>query len=80
MKDHFARPTAAYRGHNLRQVLLQPHLGDNRVLLRRLVGEITDLEYRLNDLQRTAATADYQLINTCREMLDARVELAKTIG
>jgi hypothetical protein len=80
MKDHFARPAAAYRGHNLRQVLLQPHLGDNRVLLHRLVDEITDLEYRLNVLERAATTADYQLINTCREMLDARVELAKTIG
>ncbi len=80
MKDHFTRPAAAYRGHNLRQVLLQPYLGDNRVLLHRLAGEITDLEYRLNDLERTAKNADYQLINTCREMLDARLELAKTIG
>lgn len=80
MKYHSARSAAVHRGHDLRQMLLQPYLGDNRLLLRKLAGEITDLEYRLNGLERTALAPDYQLLNTCREMLDARVELLKTLS
>ena len=80
MKDHHVLSAARHRGQNLRQLLLQSYLGDNRLLFRKLVGEITDLEYRLNDLQRTAVTPDYDLLSTCREMLDARVDLLKTLG
>jgi hypothetical protein len=80
MKEHSVRSAALHRGHNLRHQMLQSYLGDNRLLFRKLVGEITDLEYRLNDLERTAETPDYQLLNTCREMLDARVELLKTLS
>lgn len=80
MKDHSVRSAAWYRDHNLRQMLVQPYLGDNHVLLSKLVGEIIDLECRLNDLERSAPTPDYQLLNTCREMLGARLKLAKTIS
>ncbi len=80
MKNHSVRSAALHRGYNLRHILLQSYLGDNRLLFRKLVGEITDLEYRLIDLERTAEAPDYPRLNTCREMLDARLELLKTLS
>jgi hypothetical protein len=80
MKDHYVRSAALHRSHCLRQTLVHPYLGDNRGVCRRLADEIGELEYHLYDMERSLEPLDYRQVQTCREMLSARIQLYNALS
>jgi hypothetical protein len=80
MRDHYLRSATVYRAHTLRHALIHPYLGDNSGFCTQLAAEIGDLEKRLNDLQRHGGVPDFELIQTCKEMLDARIRMYRDIN